>query len=138
MPMTTASSERSFAGIVKTILTNPTFTFTTLLTEEKLRYALQILLPLALLPIRRIHLALSILPGAYFTLLTDYGPTHDIGYQYSGYFIPYVFPAAALALEQLGKGGGLAGVARRRAAVAALVAGTIMTTTHWGAIPPRT
>ena len=129
--------ERSFGGIVKTILTNPTFTFTTLLTEEKLRYALQILLPLAFLPLRRIHLALSVLPGAYFTLLTDYGPTHDIGYQYSGYFIPYVFPAAALALEQLGKGGGLAGVARRRAAVAAMVAGTIITTTHWGAIPPR-
>ena len=127
--------EHTFGGIVKTILTNPTYTFTTLLTGEKLRYALQILLPLAFLPLRRIHLALSILPGAYFTLLTDYGPTHDIGYQYSGYFIPYIFPAAALALEALGRMPG--GVVRQRAAVAALVAGTVLTTAHWGAIPPR-
>lgn len=127
--------EHTFGGIVKTILTNPAFTFSTLLTGEKLRYALQILLPLAFLPLRRIHLALSILPGAYFTLLTDYGPTHDIGYQYSGYFIPYIFPAAALALQAIGRMPD--GVVRQRAAVAALVAGTVLTTAHWGAIPPR-
>ena len=132
------SGEHSFSGIVKTILTNPTYTFTTLLTEEKLRYALQILLPLAFLPLRRIHLALSILPGAYFTLLTNAAPMHDIAYQYSGHFVPYIFPAAALALDQIGKQPGGGGVARRRAALAALVAGTLLTTTHWGAIPPRT
>ena len=127
--------EHSFAGIIKTILTNPVYTFTTLLTGEKLRYALQILLPLAFLPLRRAHLALSVVAGSYFTLLTDYGPTHDIGYQYSGYFIPYIFPAAALALAAIRRGPH--GVARQRAAVAALVAGTLITTTHWGAIPPR-
>ncbi|HEY4187287.1 MAG TPA: DUF2079 domain-containing protein [Polyangia bacterium] len=127
--------EHSFAGIIKTILTNPVYTFTTLLTAEKLRYALQILAPLAFLPLRRAHLALSVVAGSYFTLLTDYGPTHDIGYQYSGYFIPYIFPASALALAAIRRGP--QGVARQRAAVAALVAGTIITTTHWGAIPPR-
>lgn len=127
--------EHSFAGIIKTILTNPVYTFTTLLTGEKLRYALQILMPLAFLPLRRSHLALSVVAGSYFTLLTDYGPTHDIGYQYSGYFIPYIFPAAALALDAIRRGPN--GVARQRAAVAALVAGTLITTTHWGAIPPR-
>src|SRR5262249_28525323 len=63
-------------------------------------------------------------------------PTHDIGYQYSGYFIPYVFPAVALALEAIGKQPA-GGIARRRAAVAALIAGAVLTTTHWGAIPPR-
>jgi uncharacterized membrane protein len=131
------SGEHSFTGIVKTILTNPTYTFTTLLTEDKLRYALQILLPLAFLPLRRVHLALSILPGAYFTLLTNAAPMHDIAYQYSGYFVPYIFPAAALALEHIGKQPGGGGVARRRAALAAMVAGTLLTTVHWGAIPPR-
>jgi len=129
------AGEHSFVGIVKTILSNPVYTFTTLLTEEKLRYALQILLPLAFLPLRRPHLALSVVAGSYFTILTDYSPTHDIGYQYSGYFIPYIFPAAALALEAIRRSPD--GVARQRAAVAALIAGTIMTTTHWGAIPPR-
>ena len=128
-------NEHSFVGIVKTILTNPVYTFTTLLSAEKLRYALQILMPLAFLPVRRAHLALSVVAGSYFTILTDYAPTHDIGYQYSGYFIPYVFPAAALALEAIKRSPH--GVARQRAAVAALIAGTIITTTHWGAIPPR-
>ena len=129
------ADEHSFVGIIKTILSNPIYTFTTLLTEEKLRYALQILLPLAFLPLRRSYLALSVVAGSYFTILTDYAPTHDIGYQYSGYFIPYIFPAAALALDAIRRSPH--GIPRQRAAVAALIAGTIITTTHWGAIPPR-
>jgi uncharacterized membrane protein len=131
--------QRSFAGILKTIVSNPVFTFTTLLTAEKLRYALQLLVPLAFLPLRRLHLAMSILPGAYFTFLTtEYPPTLNIGYQYSGYFLPYFFPAVALALAAIGRQkAGPAAVARQRAAVAALVVGTILTTVQWGAIPPR-
>ena len=49
------------------------------------------------------------------------------------YLIALIFPAAALALEGLGH----AGSERRRAAVGALLAGTLLTTTAWGAIPPR-
>jgi uncharacterized membrane protein len=131
--------EASFRGIIRTILTNPVFTLTSLLTSEKLRYLLQILAPVAFLPLRRAHLALSLLPGAYFTLLTTgYGPTLDIGYQYSGYFIPYIFPASALALASLARRHpGWPGVVRQRAAVATLLVATALTTLHWGAIPPR-
>ena len=147
--------ESNFAGIIRTIVTNPVFTFVSLLTAEKLRYLLQILLPLAFLPLRRPHLVLSILPGAYFTSLTTaYAPTLDIGFQYSGYFIPYIFPAAALALAAIARGNDKAvatavnpfaaavaaaglGLVRRRAAVATLVAATVIATFHWGAIPPR-
>lgn len=134
------AGESNFRGIIRTILTNPAFTFTSLLTAEKLRYLLQIVVPVAFLPLRRIHLALSILPGAYFTLLTTgYPPTLDIGYQYSGYFIPYIFPATALALAGMARRHpGWAGVVRRRAAVATLIAATLLSTVHWGAIPPRT
>ncbi|MES1165946.1 MAG: DUF2079 domain-containing protein [Verrucomicrobiota bacterium] len=134
------AGEGNFRGIIRTILTNPVFTLTTLLTAEKLRYLLQILTPVAFLPLRRVHLALSILPGAYFTLLTTgYPPTLDIGYQYSGYFIPYIFPAAALALAAITRQHrGREGLIRQRAAVATLVAATLVTTIHWGAIPPRT
>jgi uncharacterized membrane protein len=131
--------DSSFRGVVRTILTNPVFTFASLLTAEKLRYLLQLLAPLAFLPLRRAHLAMSILPGAFFTLLTSqYGPTLDIGYQYSGYFIPYIFPAAALALQEIGRAhAGPDGPTRRRAAVATLMTATLLTTLHWGAIPPR-
>jgi uncharacterized membrane protein len=131
--------ERTFAGIVKTMISNPVFTLTTLFTAEKLRYALQLFIPLAFLPFRRAHLAMSVLPGAYFTFLTtEYPPTLDIGYQYSGYFVPYIFPATALALAAMSrKDGPAASIARQRAAVITMMIGTILATIHWGAIPPR-
>lgn len=123
---------RNFSGVIATLLTNPLYVLGTMLTADKLRYALQVLAPLAFLPLRRPWLVVSVVPGSIFTVLTTgYGPTVDIGFQYSAHFIPYVFPAAALALAACGEG------VRRRAALAALVAGTLLTTTLWGAIPPR-
>ena len=96
------AGESSFLGVLKTMATNPLYTLRTLMTPEKLRYGLQILVPLAFLPLRRWWLAASIVPGAVLTLLTtEYGPTLDIGYQYGCDFVPYVFPAAALALAEL-------------------------------------
>ena len=49
------------------------------------------------------YLLLSLVPGAFFTLLTtNYPPTTDIAYQYSAHFVAYIFPAAALALAAIG------------------------------------
>jgi uncharacterized membrane protein len=80
--------------------------------------------------------ALSLAPGALFTFLTSrYGPTVDIGFQYTAHFMPYIFPAAVLAIATYGET--TIGLVRRRAAVVALVAGTFFTTFYWGAIPPR-
>lgn len=127
---------RNFGGVIATLVSNPAYVLTTLVTPEKLRYALQILAPLALLPIRRAYLAVSIVPGSIFTLLTTkYGPTVDIGFQYSAHFMPYVFPATALALASYGDT--QLGVVQRRAALTALIAGTVLTGVFWGAIPPR-
>jgi uncharacterized membrane protein len=130
------SGAPSFGGIIATIISNPMFTLMSLLTSEKIRYALQILLPLAFLPVRRAALAVSMIPGTIFTLLTTgYAPTIDIGFQYSAHFPPYLFPAAALAIASY-RGGGLS-IARRRAALCALIGATVLTGVHWGAIPPR-
>jgi uncharacterized membrane protein len=127
---------RSFGGIIATMISNPLFTLGTLLTAEKLRYALQILLPLALLPVRRSWLVVSIVPGSIFTLLTtDYNPTIDIGFQYSAHFVGYIFPAAALAIAAYGAEG--KGLVRRRAALLTMVTGTVICGVFWGAIPPR-
>ena len=127
-----------FGGIVKTLISNPLYTLGTFFTADKLRYHLQILLPLAFLPARRLHLAMSLVPGALFTLLsTGYPPTLDIAYQYTCFFVPYIFPAAALALAEMRASASATETVRRRAAVAAMLAGTIIATFHWGAIPPR-
>ena len=131
-----APHQAGFAGIVTTLVTNPLFTFKTLLTGDKLRYALQIVAPLAFLPLRRPWLAVSLLPGAVLTLLTTgYGPTLDIGYQYGCDFVPYVFPAVALALAALARTEG--GLVRRRAAAVTLGLASLIATASWGAIPPR-
>ncbi len=129
--------EHNFVGIVKTIITNPVFTFRTMLTQDKLRYLIQVLVPVAFLPLRRIWLWLAVLPGVYFTVLTTgYGATTNIGYQYSGHYAAYIFPAAALALAAFGTSAD--GLVRRRAAAVVIVVATLITTSRWGAFPPRT
>jgi uncharacterized membrane protein len=131
-----APGSNGFVGVVKTLATNPVYTFRTLLVPDKLRYALQILAPLAFLPLRRPWLAVSLVPGAILTLLTTgYGPTLDIGYQYGCDFVPYVFPAVALALAELGAAAD--GGPRRRAGAATLALATFFATASWGAFPPR-
>jgi len=131
------SGDPTFGGIIATLISNPMFTLMSLFTSDKLRFALQILLPLAFLPVRRAALAVSMIPGAIFTLLTTgYSPTIDIGFQYSAHFPPYIFPAAALAIAAY-RGRGVVAVAHRRAALWALIGGTTLAGVHWGAIPPR-
>ena len=127
---------QNFGGIIATMVSNPMYTFVSLATSEKLRYMLQILLPLALLPVRRSYLVVSVVPASIFTILTtQYPPTIDIGFQYSAHFIPYVFAATAVCLAAFGNEG--AGLIRRRAALMALVGAAIICGVHWGAIPPR-
>jgi uncharacterized membrane protein len=90
------AGEGGFGPVVKTLVTNPLFTLRTLLTPEKLRYTLQIVAPLAFLPVRRRWLAVWLIPGGILTLLTTgYGPTLDIGYHYGADFVPYVSPPSS-------------------------------------------
>jgi uncharacterized membrane protein len=126
----------SFGGVLQTMATNPLYTLRTLLNGEKLRHVLQILAPLAFLPLRRWALAASLVPGAILTwLTTEYGPTLDIGYQYGADFVPYVFPAAALALAMMRERAD--GPVRARAAAATFALASLLATAAWGAFPPR-
>src|SRR5439155_19610847 len=106
------------------------------LTSDKLRYFLQIMTPIAFLPIRRAWLLPALAPGTMFTLLTTgYEPTTDIGFQYSGQFTAYVFTASAVMLSTYRSDP--RGRLKMRAALAALAAGTILSTAQWGAFPPH-
>jgi uncharacterized membrane protein len=127
------SGPNSYGGVMQTLATNPVFVFRTLLTSDKLKYFLQIVTPIAFLPLRRAYLLPALAPGALFTLLTTaYSPTTDIAFQYSGHFTPYVFMASGVALAACFAEGRLKG----RAAAAALIVGTFFCTKHWGAFPP--
>jgi uncharacterized membrane protein len=125
----------TYGGIITTLMTNPFFVFRSLLTQDKLRYFMLILAPIAFLPLRRPYLWPAVIPGSIFTLLTTaYPPTIDTGFQYSGHFTPYVFAASALALA--GYGSDPRGKARLPAAACALAIGTFLCTKQWGAFPP--
>jgi uncharacterized membrane protein len=128
----------SFAGVLATIVANPAFTLGTLLDRAKLVYALQILVPLAFLPLcRPIGLFLA-LPGVVFTLLsTGYAPFLQISFQYTAHWTGFLFLALVLNLGHVRRPyfpGDAMGSARLRAALAALVCSTVIVSHQFGAV----
>lgn len=137
--------KKGYGSIVETLISNPDYVLTTLVTKEKLILTLQILLPIAFLPMRRAYLLMSLLPGFFFTLLTTgYNPTVTTLFQYNGYWISYVFPAAAVALRVLGGESARPSPlttepvqvdhVRRRAAIVTMLFLSFVTSFHFGAL----
>ena len=132
-----ADSQSSFASVIKTMATNPTYLLGTLFRENKLLFTMHMLVPLALLPARRASFGLLLVSGCFFTVLTTgYGPTVSIAFQYTTHWIPYLFLAAALALVAIGEKPD--GWARQRAAILALLIANLSHSFNFGAILQRT
>jgi uncharacterized membrane protein len=124
---------RGYGGVVMTLLTNPAYVVSTLLTQEKLTYALHLLVPLVFLPLRRWAYLWLLFAGLFFTLLTtSYKPTVSIAFQYTAHWIPYVFATAVLAISAMGRS--RSGVVHRRAALTALLVGVVLHSLSFGAI----
>jgi uncharacterized membrane protein len=129
------TGENTYGGVVKTLLTNPSFVWKTLITTEKMVLFLLVLGPIVLLPLRRGLLWMSLLPAVPFTVLTTgYGPTVEISFQYILLYVPFLFSAAAVALATYRT------TPRGRAWLAGALGGiamaTFLTTRVWGAMPP--
>lgn len=118
----------SYGNVLKTVFTNPGYTFSSLIEQPKLVYALQVLVPLVFLPLRSPLGWLLCLPGFFFTLLsTQYPPLVMISFQYTAYWSMFVFLAVGWVLFR-------AEPARRAAMVAALVLATLATSVNFGAV----
>jgi uncharacterized membrane protein len=131
----TPSGDSTLFGVVKTIVSNPLYTFGTMLTREKVLHVLQIFLPLAFLPLRRPGLWFGFVPAILATILTTgYHPTTDTTFQYVFYWVPFIFVGTALVLEQIAAKHGLP---RHIAAVLAMTLATVLTSLHWGVIFQR-
>ena len=92
--------DMTFGGVLSTLIGNPAFTLSTLLKPEKLIFVLQILLPVALLPLSRPIFLLLAVPGFLFTLLSPtYTPLYDIAFHYGAHFLAFVYPGLVLALD---------------------------------------
>jgi uncharacterized membrane protein len=129
--------ESSFGGVLKTALGNPGFTLKTLLEKDKLIYVLQLLTPLAFLPLRRPVGLLLLAPGFFFTLLsTKHVPSISISFQYSAYWTPFVFIAAIANLAWISEreSCGLLPPATRRSWLLVLPIAMLITSYQHGAI----
>jgi len=92
----TTPTEKGYGSVIKTLVTNPLFAIPTLFNEGRITYLLHLLVPLALIPIRRVKLAMILIPGALFTVLTNAGANYSIRYQYSSHYAAYLFAAVAI------------------------------------------
>jgi uncharacterized membrane protein len=132
------AEDNSFAGVVKTIISNPIYTLETLLERQKLIYIVQIMLPLAFLPLRRAIGIWAALTGFVFTILsTKYPPQLMISFQYTAYWSAQLFPVTLLNLRWMNQTAALngsSGVAWKWSWIAALALGTLATSYQYGAL----
>jgi uncharacterized membrane protein len=123
--------ENTFTSVLRTVITNPGFTVSTLIEPSKLIYVLHIFVPLAFIPLRRIWSVLFIVPGFMFTLLsTDYPAAVSIHYQYTAHWTTYLFVALVVVLADMDS-------LRRRAAVGAMVLGLLVCSHQFGSVLQR-
>ena len=129
---------QGFGGVLKTVIANPAFTLGVVLERDKLIYLLEIFLPLAFFPLRRMVGLLCCVPGFLFTLLsTGYRPLYQISFQYTAHWTAYLFIAVIANLSWLGREAvrhGREGTGRKRAWVAAISLAMLVTTYQLGAL----
>lgn len=92
---------KSLGGILLTLLTNPTFAVDFALREAKVIYLMQLLLPLAFLPLFAKPWRFATVFGLFYILLASRGPVFSIHFQYSVVLFPVLFALTPIALRQL-------------------------------------
>jgi uncharacterized membrane protein len=121
-----------FSSVVKTVISNPSFTLGTLLIGDKLNYVLLLFVPLLFIPFRRPIGLVLILPGFVFTLLTvNYLPTIQISFQYTTHWTMYVFVGLVAALSWIGE---TKGAVARQAAIFGLLCATFACSYQFGGL----
>lgn len=127
----------SFAWVLGTAISNPSFLLSTLLEERKITYLLQILVPLGLLPLRHRFGWFALIPGGVFCLLaTNYPALTNIHFQYSPHFIAFLLPALVIAIQDAGADGDSLRTlgAKRASMLAILVMAMLPSTYQFGAV----
>jgi len=92
---------KGLGNILLSLLTNPTFAIDFALREAKLIYLLQLLLPLAFLPLMAKPWRFAAVFGLFYVLLASRGPVFSIHFQYSVVLFPVLFALTPIALRRL-------------------------------------
>jgi len=123
--------KESFAWAMVTVVTNPAYFLRSLLEMEKFVYFLQIMVPLALIPLTRKIGWFALIPGAVYSLMeTQYHALVDIHFQYSPHFLAFMFPAMVIVLEKQSERNAMD--AKRVGALGAIVLGTLLCSYQYG------
>ncbi len=131
-----ADGKSGYGNVVKTLISNPFYALSTVIRGPKLSYALHMLAPVVLLPLRRLPFWLLLFPGSVFTLMTTgYWPTLSIAFQYTTHWVPFVFGTTVLAVFMVRRGE--QGNVRVAAVLGALALCTLSHSYNFGAILQR-
>ncbi len=95
------SGGSGLGNILWSLVTNPTFAIDLALREPKVIYLLQLLLPLAFLPLFAKPWRFAMVFGLFYLLLASRGPVYSIHFQYSVVLFPVLFALTPIALRQL-------------------------------------
>jgi uncharacterized membrane protein len=128
-----AGAPSTFGSVIKTLVTNPAYTFSKIATQDKLVFVLHLLVPVAFLPLRRAWLWAALAPGIITTLLTTaYKPTVSLGFHYTMQWTPFIWLAVPVALALIARSAS-DGLPRMRAAIVAMLLATGILSYHFGA-----
>jgi len=116
-----------FESVIQTLVSNPLYTFSRTLTDNKLLLALHLLVPLAFLPVRQARTWPLFLPGLIVIgLSTSRSAISQFQFHYSMHFVPYLFAATVIALAVRKR-------AWRGPPIVALMLGAAVSTVQFGA-----
>ncbi|MBN2527998.1 MAG: DUF2079 domain-containing protein [Deltaproteobacteria bacterium] len=91
-------------SLVVTLLTNPMFIVRQAFTEAKLEYIIQLLLPLAALPLFAGKKRFVFFYGVAVTALVTKPAVYNIAYQYSTFMYPFFFALTPVVLKNIAEG----------------------------------
>ncbi len=87
--------------VLNTLLTQPGLVLQHVLTPQKIAFVLNLLVPLAFMPLIGVELLFLSFPTFLYSLLSDYAPQFSITYPYTPPLLPFLYFAAVLGLKRL-------------------------------------
>ncbi|MCB9569018.1 MAG: DUF2079 domain-containing protein [Myxococcales bacterium] len=135
--------EEGVRGLVLSLVTNPIYALGVLCKEEKLIFMIQLLLPLAFLPLFAGRARILWLYGMAFIGLASRPHVFALNFQYSAVLFPMLFAATPQALAKIGESPrlrtlGIDGTRARAAAVAAILAASTLVSWKFGVLVENT
>ncbi|MGN1481217.1 DUF2079 domain-containing protein [Porcipelethomonas sp.] len=96
----------SFITIIKAVILNPMYTLYECFNEDRIKFFLQMLVPLGFIPfmIKKPSKLVLLIPFIMFNLMGDYSYLHDIGFQYTYGSAAFLFYLMVLNYSELKPG----------------------------------